>query len=256
MLETYPKPSIQKLPEYYLSEDYISHTDSKRNIKEKLYHWVKGYMLNIKLKLLEDCNSESKILLDIGCGTGDFLKTAKNSGWKVFGIEPSLTARQLAVEKNGECVYDLKKLDSFSEDSFDAITLWHVLEHLSDLSGHLNIYKKILKSKGKIVIAVPNFKSYDADYYKEHWAAYDVPRHLWHFSQSSIKKLFAEHGFVVKEIKPMWFDSFYVSLLSEGYKSKNILNPLKAFLVGLRSNLKAKSSGEYSSLIYVIEHKT
>ena len=213
-------------------------------------------MLNKKLKLIESFNFTSKTLLDVGCGTGDFLSACKNKGWLVEGIEPNKNARAISIQKNGDCIGDLSKLFSYPQNSFDVITLWHVLEHLSDLKAHLELYKKILKAEGRLIVAVPNFKSYDASYYKSYWAAYDVPRHLWHFSQDAIKVLFSEYGFEVKETKPMWFDAFYVSLLSEEYKAKSFLNPLKAFFVGLFSNLKAWKSGEYSSLIYVIEHKS
>ena len=132
------------------------------------------------------------------------------------------------------------------------ITLWHVLEHLPKLKNHIAVFESLLKPNGRLIIAVPNYKSYDAKYYKNYWAAFDVPRHLWHFSQNAISKLMSQNGMSVLKTKPMIFDAFYVSLLSEKYKNGS-MNLIKAFWIGLRSNLKAKRSGEFSSLIYIIK---
>lgn len=252
ILETYPQPSLEKLPEYYQSENYISHTDAKRNLFEKVYHFVKSLSLKRKLILIDSFSLENKNLLDVGCGTGDFLQVAKKNGWKVSGIEPNEQARRIANQKSGNSVFDVEQLLKFEFQSFDVITLWHVLEHLPNLEQQLSILYNLLKPNGTLVIAVPNYKSYDANYYKEFWAAYDVPRHLWHFSQVSISNLVSKVNMRVTRTLPMKFDAFYVSLLSEKYKS-GFMNPLKAFWVGWRSNLKASTSKEYSSLIYVIQ---
>ncbi|MCH4552139.1 class I SAM-dependent methyltransferase [Aestuariibaculum lutulentum] len=252
-LETTPQPSLEKLPDYYKSEDYISHTDAKRNTFEKVYHIVRSYALNKKLQLINSFSSESKTILDIGCGTGDFLQTVQKNGWTVFGIEPNKEARGVANQKTHDSVFDVDQLSKFENYSFDVITLWHVLEHLPDLEDQISNFKKLLKPNGTLVIAVPNFKSYDAKYYKSFWAAFDVPRHLWHFDADSISKLFASVAMEVVKIKPMLFDAFYVSLLSEKYKTGK-MNFLNGFLVGLRSNVKAMSSKEASSLIYVLRN--
>jgi 2-polyprenyl-3-methyl-5-hydroxy-6-metoxy-1,4-benzoquinol methylase len=252
MLETFPQPSLENLPKYYQSENYISHTDSKRNLLEKVYHSVKKIALKRKLKLINKVSIEGKNLLDVGCGTGDFLQTAKRNSWTVTGIEPNEQARQLANLKVNNKVYDIDHLLKFDSQSFDVITLWHVLEHLPKLDEHISIFKRLLKTNGTLLIAVPNYNSYDAAYYKEFWAAFDVPRHLWHFSQISISKLVSKERLTVTEKLPMKFDAFYVSLLSEKYKT-GIMNPLNAFWVGWRSNLRAGKTGEYSSLIYVIK---
>lgn len=252
-LETVPQPSLEKLPDYYKSEDYISHTDSKRNLFEKAYHLVKGISLKGKLKLINSFVSNEKNLLDVGCGTGDFLQRAKQNNWNVTGIEPNEQARNIANSKTDNSVYKIEQLLEFEANSFDVITLWHVLEHLPNLEVHVAVFKKLLKPKGTLIIAVPNFKSYDAKYYKQHWAAFDVPRHLWHFSKESISKLVAKQSMVVIKMKPMLFDAFYVSLLSEKYKSGK-MNPIKGFWIGFLSNLKALTSKEASSLIYVIKN--
>lgn len=252
-LETTPQPSSDKLPEYYESEDYISHTDSKRNLFEKVYHLVRSISLKKKLNLINSFASEEKKLLDIGCGTGDFLKTAQQNNWHVFGIEPNKEARDIANKKTNNSVFETEQLLKFEPISFDVISLWHVLEHLPNLEEQIAIFKKLLKPNGTLIIAVPNYKSYDAKHYKQFWAAYDVPRHLWHFNQASISKLVSKQSFKVEKVKPMWFDSFYVSMLSEKYKS-GIMNPIKGIWIGLLSNIKALSTKEASSLIYVIKN--
>lgn len=252
-LETTPQPSSDKLPSYYQSEDYISHTDSQRNLFEKIYHSVRRVSLKSKLNLINSFSSEEKNLLDIGCGTGDFLQTAQQKGWSVSGIEPNQDARQIANTKTNGSVFSTSELLSFENNTFDIITLWHVLEHLPNLENQIGIFKRLLKPNGRLIIAVPNHKSYDAEYYKQFWAAYDVPRHLWHFNQDSISKLVSKESFEVIKVKPMWFDAFYVSLLSEKYKSGK-MNPIKGFWIGLLSNIKALSSKEASSLIYTIKN--
>lgn len=252
MLETSPLPSPSELSKYYDTEDYISHTDAKRNLFEKVYHLVRSYAIKNKISLINSL-SDKGTFLDIGCGTGDVLKAAQNNGWKITGIEPNENARAIANSKTNNSVFDISELNKLPDHSFDVISLWHVLEHLPNLEEYVSLFKRLLKPNGKLIIAVPNHKSYDASYYKEFWAAYDVPRHLWHFSQNSIKLLFSKFNMTVVKTLPMQFDSFYVSLLSERYKTGN-QNFIKAFCIGLRSNLQAKLTSEYSSLIYVLEN--
>lgn len=254
MLETFPMPSLSKLPEYYKSEDYISHTDTKRNLFEKAYHVVRSISLKRKLKLINSFASEEKTLLDIGCGTGDFLQFVKQHDWKVSGVEPNEDARKIANSKTNNVVFDIDKLSQFKPESFDVITLWHVLEHLPNLELQISTFKKLLKPNGTLIIAVPNYRSYDAQYYKNFWAAYDVPRHLWHFSKTSISKLVGREMMEVVKIFPMPFDAYYVSLLSEKYKTGK-MNYIKAFFIGFKSNRKARRGGEYSSLIYAIKNR-
>lgn len=253
LLETFPQPEEAKLSDYYKSEDYISHTDAKRNLFEKVYHLVKGVSLKRKLKLINSFHTDKKKLLDVGCGTGDFLQVAKQNDWIVSGIEPNENARALANKKTNNSVFEIEQLLKFDSESFDVITLWHVLEHLPKLNEHISVLKKLLKPNGRLVIAVPNYKSFDAMHYKNFWAAYDVPRHLWHFSQTSISKLFSKVDMVVEKTLPMKFDAYYVCLLSEKYKSGK-MNPIKSFWIGFKSNFKAKTSREYSSLIYVLKN--
>ncbi|NER14216.1 methyltransferase domain-containing protein [Leptobacterium flavescens] len=250
MLITHPQPSIDKLPSYYKSEDYISHTDSSRNLFEYIYQKVKSYALRKKLGLINSLQPEGGNLLDLGAGTGDFLHTAKKGGWNILGTEPDADARKLALEKGVELHLSS---ELFPGKHFHIISMWHVLEHVSDLQKQTRELKRLLHPEGTLLIAVPNYKSLDAKIYGAHWAAYDVPRHLWHFSQSSISALMKQEDLMVEKVLPMKFDSYYVSLLSEKYKSGK-MNFLKAFINGFRSNRSAKRSGEYSSLIYVIKN--
>lgn len=252
MLETFPQPEAEKLSDYYKSEDYISHTDTKRNLLEKVYHVVRHISLRRKLKLINSFNADQKTLLDIGCGTGDFLEVAQKDNWIITGIEPNEQARVIANLKTNNSVFNTETLVNLKPNSFDVITLWHVLEHLPDLEMHTALFESLLKTNGTLVIAVPNFRSYDANHYKIFWAAYDVPRHLWHFSKSSIEQLFRREKMKLVKTLPMVFDAYYVSLLSEKYKS-GFMNPFKAFWIGFMSNRKAKSSKEYSSQIYIIK---
>jgi len=250
ILITSPQPSAEKLPEYYQSEDYISHTDASKSVSDKLYQGVKSYMLQKKVKLMNSlAKNSTKNLLDIGAGTGDFLLVAKKKNWKVEGIEPNKKARDLAQEK-GLSLYE--NVDELSENKFNVISMWHVLEHVPNLDEQIKNIYTLLEEDGFAIIAVPNFKSYDANYYKEFWAAYDVPRHLWHFSQTGMERIFKEHNFQLIKTLPLPFDAYYVSLLSEKYKNGKS-NLLKSFQVGLRSNMKAKSTSEYSSLVYVFQ---
>lgn len=248
LLKTVPQPMGEALNTYYESDDYISHTDSKRNAFEKLYQFVKEITLKNKVALLDGFGMQSKIVLDIGCGTGDFLTVAQTKGWKGLGIEPSLKAQTISKSKG---VTILENIESLADESVDVVTMWHVLEHVPDLNQQIIAIKRVLKKGGILIVAVPNFKSYDANHYGKYWAAYDTPRHLWHFSQNAIKRIFDNYDMKLEHTKPMWFDSFYVSMLSEKYKRGKI-NMLKAFWIGLLSNLKALRTSEFSSIIYQI----
>ena len=250
LLITTPQPDENNLPMYYESDDYISHTDSKRSLFEKAYHLVKNIALKSKLETINRLQPNKGNLLDIGAGTGDFLNVAQNNGWNTIGVEPSEKAKAIAVKKG---VTFSDSISSLPNHSFDIITMWHVLEHVPNLEEQIKELKRLLKPTGTILIAVPNFKSFDANYYGQFWAAYDVPRHLWHFSKTAIEKLFAVENLKLDNVLPMKFDAFYVSLLSEKYKTGK-MNYLSAFIAGLRSNFKAATTKQYSSQIYVLKN--
>lgn len=253
MLVTTPQPFLEKLGSYYESEDYISHTDSKKSLFDRIYQLVKIYTISKKVKLVTEfleIDSQNSIL-DIGCGTGDFLVACQKNGYEVNGVEPNEKPNLISKSKLEIDIHqDISEINS---QKFDTITMWHVLEHVPNLEEYIYNLKQLLKPNGTLFVAVPNYKSFDANYYGKFWAAYDVPRHLWHFSQKSIELLFKKQQMKIVKTKPMLFDSFYVSLLSEKYKSGKS-NPLKAFLIGWKSNLKAKQTSEYSSLTYVIKN--
>jgi 2-polyprenyl-3-methyl-5-hydroxy-6-metoxy-1,4-benzoquinol methylase len=230
-------PSQEQIGKYYKSENYISHSDTQKGFINKLYHRIRKRTLNKKMNLVKsETGLETGNILDIGCGTGAFLNTMQQAGWKVTGLEPDEDARATALS-----LYKIQPLVSqvifaLPAAHFDAVTAWHVMEHVHQLHEYVDQLKKIITPKGKIFIAVPNYTSPDATHYKSHWAAYDVPRHLYHFSPNSMSVLMEMHGMKVEKIMPMWFDSFYVSMLSEQYKNGRG-NIVKAFFVGLMSNV-------------------
>lgn len=248
---TSPRPADEDLGRYYESEDYISHSNTKKSLFSRAYQMVRNKAVRDKRSWVESHTSKGRIL-DMGCGTGHFLNECQNSGWEVTGVEPSDIARENARLEHGIMLHS--KLDEVenARGSFDAITLWHVLEHLPDLNEHLSQFNQLLKDTGVLMIAVPNHESYDARVFGSDWAAWDVPIHLWHFSKSSMGRVAEKNGFRVESIMNMPFDSFYVSLLSSKYQTGK-MRPLKAFMTGLRSNLKGKGSKNMSSLVYVLK---
>ena len=246
-------PEAASIGQYYKSENYISHTNTSRGLINRLYQSVRKRTVKNKRRLIEKQTGINKgCVLDVGSGTGAFVNEMKRSGWQVTGLEPDADARSVCKQ-----VYDIEltsidHLFELAPSSFDAITMWHVLEHVHDLHGYLAQLKSLLKQNGKLFIAVPNYTSMDAVIYKEHWAAYDVPRHLYHFSPASMLLLMEKYGLKVLAYKAMWYDSFYVSMLSSKYKN-GASNLLASFFNGLRSNSRAMQDvKKCSSVIYII----
>ena len=250
---TNPRPTAADIGVYYKSEDYISHTNSKKGLFNSVYQLARKRAINSKLSILDKYKQGTKTLLDYGCGTGEFLNQAQLNGWNTKGIEPDPEARAKAITNYQLEVKDPSLLNTFKDGEFAAITLWHVLEHVHDLNNAIQQFERILSNDGVLVIAVPNYKSNDAKIYGEHWAAYDVPRHLYHFSIGSVEQLMKKHGLLIQGIQSLFFDPFYIALLSEKYKN-GTSNPLKAAWVGLQTTLKGRSDIEAnSSLIYIIK---
>jgi SAM-dependent methyltransferase len=248
-------PDPSSIGKYYQAEDYISHSNTSKGLINNLYQRVRKRTLKQKRKLVEKFTDLSNgYILDIGSGTGAFASEMTQHGWQVTALEPDEGARSTGKKVFG---IDLEPLDGFYElpsSAFDAITMWHVLEHVHELNRYMETLKRLLKPKGKIFIAVPNYTSSDANIYKEEWAAYDVPRHLYHFSPQSMKALVDKHGMKTEKLLPMWYDSFYVSMLSSRYK-KGKTNLPGAFTQGLKSNFRAIGHAENcSSVIYVISY--
>ena len=254
---TNPRPDEKSIGAFYDNPEYVSHTDTQEGLLFRLYAVVKSYTLGRKRALLNSFGT-SKSLLDYGAGSGDFSNEMQSSGWTVTSYEPDSNARSSISKKNPE-IQLIDSIESLPDDSKSVIALWHVLEHVHQLRNTLDQFNRILSPEGRLIIAVPNHLSYDAQFYDNEWAAYDVPRHLYHFDQSSMETLLGKSGFRLVKTKPMWFDSFYVSLLSE----KNIGNTGglsifigwgRAFLVGIVSNLKALgSTKKCSSITYIFE---
>jgi len=246
-------PNENEIGAYYQSEKYISHSDTNEGLINKLYHKVRTRTLNNKKKLVQQLTGKvNGSILDVGCGTGAFLQTMQQASWNITGLEPDDTARKKARELYHLELESSEKLFSLPSKSFDAITMWHVLEHVHELHNYVEQLKGLLKQDGKLFVAVPNYTCYDENIYKEFWAAYDVPRHLYHFSPKAMKTLLEMHGMKIDSMKPMWYDSFYVSMLSEQYKTGKS-NVAKAFINGAISNLKAAGDvKKCSSVIYVV----
>lgn len=253
LLYTTPKPSDEKLGDYYKSEAYYSHQENKKGFIPRVYEAVKSVNLKHKIAIATQ-GKEPGRLLDIGCGVGDFLHFAEQNGWQCTGAEPSEDASSIAKKRIKAEIMLPKDLEKLPDESFDVITMWHVLEHVSDLQWQVNQLNRLLKKGGRLVIALPNFRSYDAQYYKDKWAAYDVPRHLNHFSQDSIAKIFNINGLVKIPTQKLVWDAFYISFMSEKYRQKS-LPLLRGIYRGMISNMKARKNGEWSSLVYVFEKR-
>jgi SAM-dependent methyltransferase len=246
-------PDASNIGRYYRSEDYISHTNTNKGLINRLYLLARNQTLADKYRLiLSATRIQQGKLLDIGAGTGAFVAHMKQHGWEVTGLEPDAAAREKAGSVNRVQLLDTSSLYSLPQDSFDAITLWHVLEHVHDLHPYMEQLKKLIKRGGRIFIALPNYTSYDAKVYGDGWAAYDVPRHLYHFSPESIDRLLELHDLQLQFSRPMWYDSLYISMLSEKYK-KGEGSVIKGMLTGLLSNAKAFiDKSKCSSLTYIV----
>jgi SAM-dependent methyltransferase len=245
---TNPVPTENEAGRYYQDDAYVSHSSTQKGFVNKVYNQVRKITLNKKLKWVNSF-SQGKKLIDIGCGTGHFAALMKKNGYEVIGLEPDPIARKNAKSINNIDAKDVKELSNLQSESADVITMWHVLEHVYDLKEAIQEYKRVLNNHGVLLVAVPNLESYDADYYKEYWAAYDVPRHLYHFRKEDIKRLFNGFDMELSAVLPMKFDSFYVSMLSEKYKGGSLVSAMN---IGRKSNAKAKHMG-YSSQVYVLK---
>ncbi len=249
-------PVESEIGRYYETPDYISHSDTKKGLMNTLYHQVRKYMLGRKARLvMKEAHRKKGRLLDIGTGTGYFANTMLQRGWAVEAIEKNAQARAFAHEHFGLTVKPETALQELPEGSFDVITLWHVMEHLEHLHDVWDTLRRLLNEKGVLIVAVPNRSSYDAGRYGKHWAAYDVPRHLWHFTPATIQQFASRHGFIMAERHPMPFDAFYISMLSEKHRgsSYSFLRGAYAGTLAWFNTLGSKERS--SSMIYVFRKK-
>lgn len=244
----------ENIGKYYQSEEYVSHSNTSKGLINSVYHNVRKYMLKQKRKLVENVSATAKgQILDIGTGTGFFLNEMKQKGWQITGTEKSSDAREFTKQEFGLNILPTEELFNLKENSFDIITLWHVLEHIHKLNENMEQLSRLLKTNGKLIIAVPNHTSYDATHYREYWAAYDVPRHIWHFAPEQMQVFGEKFGFSLSNVRAMLFDGFYVSLLSEKYKKSKLplLNGMFHGKISWFTSLL--KPGKCSSVIYVFE---
>ncbi len=245
ILQTQNIPS--NISKYYESDAYLSHTNAKKSIIGILYAVIQKMNLNYKYKMISNYSRNGK-LLDYGCGNGVFLQYMNVKGFEVKGFEPNEVARNQAKE------FGITLIDSLETDErFDVITLFHVLEHISNPKEILQKLKSLLNENGKLIIAVPNYKSFDAKYYKEFWAAYDVPRHIFHYSKNGAIQFFRKNNFYLDKIYPLPFDSFFIAMMSANYQ-QSILQKMLFPVIGSISNLKAMKTGNWSSLVYILKN--
>lgn len=254
---TQDAPDSASIGRYYRSEDYVSHTETRKGLVNRLYHAVRSHTLGQKRLLVSNgVTAPRPSILDYGCGTGAFLQVMNAAGWNTTGLEPDPLARQNASQHHGIRADEPGRLTSMPDATFDVVTLWHVLEHVHELQETLDHLQRVLKPDGTMYIAVPNHKSSDALHYGGSWAAWDLPRHLYHFSPATMRRLLSRKGLTVTHTLPMWFDAYYVSLLSEKYRKNGFIGYFGALLQGTLSNLTALANRERcSSLIYVIRKK-
>ena len=254
-LFTQGAPKEAFMDKYYETPGYISHSDTRKGAVNTVYHWVRSYMLGRKARLvMRESHSQGGRLLDVGTGTGYFAHAMDLRGWQVEAVEKSASARRFALDRFGLTVHDDSAMDTFETGSFDVITLWHVLEHLEPLDKMWKEFQRLLTDKGTLVVAVPNCASFDAQRYGNHWAAYDVPRHLWHFTPSTLQQMASRQGFVLSSRHPMPFDAFYVSMLSEKYE-KHPCAFARGLYAGVRAWFASLGSKDRSSSLIYIFHK-
>jgi 2-polyprenyl-3-methyl-5-hydroxy-6-metoxy-1,4-benzoquinol methylase len=253
---TNPRPDAASIGKYYESDAYVSHNSGAQGLINQVYKVARHFTVRRKVALITKLNgSRQGNLLDYGCGTGHFLAGAKKAGWQVTGLEPSDRARQDATERVGQAIQQPEALATLPAGSFDVITLWHVLEHVHMLNETLDQLIQALKPQGKLLIAVPNVDSLDAQHYRQDWAAYDVPRHLYHFAPATMRELLARHGLIINQKLPLPLDAYYVSMLSERHRTVGPAGGMVGVLkAGYQSNsYAAQHDGQYSSVLYVAE---
>lgn len=244
LLKTFPQP--EQLDRFYDSAQYLSHNDGEKSFFARCYHAVKKVNLRVKYRLIKKYVRQGRVL-DIGAGVGDLVGQLQKQDLNAQGYEPNENARAVAKRKGIE----LHGTMPVNPMDFDLITMYHVLEHVPDVVAQLQEVHKLLTDQGYLILALPNYNSLDAQLFKKHWAGYDVPRHLYHFNKHAVKTITADY-FELVETKPMWFDSFYVSILSAQYK-KWPLPFLLGFFIGMCSNFVAIFTKEYSSITFILK---
>lgn len=193
LVYTNPRPNSEEIDKFYGQHYY-----GKQNLRFKV-------LVELPIRLFRRQRSrkilrlmDSGRILDVGCGRGRMLDEFRKRGWETFGTEFSEQAAGAAREEFGLNVRAIAlKNWGFEDKFFDAITLWHVLEHLPDPHGTLREVNRILKDDGLIVVSTPNFDSFQAKVSKEKWFHLDVPRHYYHFSTRTLTQMLESVGFKV-----------------------------------------------------------
>ncbi len=247
---TNPRPDSTSIGHYYQSADYVSHNDQSAGFINQLYRLVRQFTLRQKLMLINSIDAHEGKLLDVGCGTGLFLENCQQSGWKISGVEPDDNARMAAMNRLKTSI--VETIQGVGEEPYDIITMWHVLEHVPNLQETIQELTSRLRKGGTLLLALPNSDSLDAEHFKQFWAAYDIPRHLSHFTPKTINQLVSQAGFTLTESKPMYFDSFYIGMLSTRHRDGQT-NWIESIYQGIRSNWSGCKTGNYSSLIYLFK---
>ncbi len=253
---TNPRPAAASIGRYYESDAYVSHNSAAQGLVNRVYKVTRYFTVRRKVALITKLNGgRPGQLLDYGCGTGHFLARAKQAGWRVTGLEPNDRARHDAAARVGQPILDAADLTGLAPASFDLISLWHVLEHVHALEATLSELITKLKPGGRLLVAVPNAESLDAQHYRQNWASYDVPRHLYHFVPATMQRLLARHGLRVVQTLPLVLDAYYISMLSERHLApERAGGPLAVLKAGYKSNqYAAQHGGQYSSVLYVAE---
>ena len=254
VLKTTPTPKEKELPLYYNSEAYASHQERANTPVLWAYMRVRKIAMKSKIKMISSISTKTGDLLDFGCGLGGFLSATHAKGWSSYGIEPQQKAKIKAKKISGREVYSTIGEAQKTNKKYDVITMWHSLEHVVDLGKTIRFLYNSTKKEGKVVVAVPNHQSFDAKHYKNFWAAYDTPRHIWHFDQKSITNVFKKQGFFLERKRLMMWDAFYISILSEKHKKSRAIY-FKAAAIGLLSNFLSLFTGESSSITYVFSKR-
>jgi 2-polyprenyl-3-methyl-5-hydroxy-6-metoxy-1,4-benzoquinol methylase len=247
-------PEESEIGRYYESDDYISHSDTSRGLTDKAYQVTRGIMLGKKKRMIKKITGlSSGNILDIGSGTGHFLNTMKNSGWEISGVEINPKAREYAASRFDIDTISPENISTLPGNYFDCITLWHVLEHLQEPFKYMEEIARLLKNDGVCIVALPNSNSFDSKHYGKEWAAYDVPRHLWHFNPSTFTIFAGKNRLAVAEKRKLPLDVFYISILSEKYKGSKFAL-LTGTLNGIGFLIRSwfVESGN-SSIVYILK---
>ena len=230
--------------------------DSPAGLIHKLYYYIRLRMLSRKAHIVESQSYRTGgSLLNYGAKTGYFSHKMERRGWKVTSIEKYHEERLFSLEMFHHRMFDVPEMDRLHPETFDVITLWHVFEHCYDPNGLLDKFYKLLRPTGILIMACPNIRSTDAMHYGPYWAAYDVPRHLWHFNTTSLSELAHKHGFTLMHRERMPFDCFYISILSEKHK-RHKMAFLRGILYGFHCWLVSLAHPDSSSsMVYVFRKR-